>query len=178
MQGKQKLVCVLVALLALAGTASTADTSTEKHETLGFMVGNWTTSHTIPAGDGEPTVVRGEAVIEWVVGDRWLREEFRGDFPGRGEVFMTTMMNFSPDKKMFNFYLFDHFGGEAGTFYGDWNGDAGIVLTAKFLEEDGTTSYQKFTLKPVSANEIRINRAFSDDGEHYHFELEGVYTRK
>ena len=41
------------------------------------------------------------------------------------------------------------------------------MLTAKFAEEDGTTSYQKFTLTPVSADEIRINRAFSDDGIHY-----------
>ncbi len=88
------------------------------------------------------------------------------------------MMNYSPTKKMYNFYMFDHFGGEAGTFYGDWNASNEIALTAKFEEEDGTVSYQRFTLAPVSADEIQFNRAFSDDGDNYHFELKGVYTRK
>ena len=91
---------------------------------------------------------------------------------------MANMMNYSPGKKMYNFYMFDHFGGEAGAFYGDWTDEKEIVLTAKFEEEDGSTSYQRFTLARISADEIWISRAFSDDGKHYHFELKGVYTRK
>ena len=153
-------------------------TRDQQHEKLNFLVGAWNTSHTVPAGDGETTIVLGKAVIEWVVGKSWLRHEFEAEFPGRGRVFMTTMMNYSPTKKMYNFYMFDHFGGEAGQFYGDWGDSTEIVLTAMFEEEDGTTSYQKFTLTPVSTEEISINRAFSDDGDNYHFELKGVYTRK
>ena len=51
-------------------------------------------------------------------------------------------------------------------------------MTAKFEEDDGSESYQKFTLTRVSEDEIWISRAFSDDGSHYHFEVKGVYTRK
>ena len=170
---------IAAVLLALAGLPASADVTRDKqHEKLNFLVGTWSTSHTVPSGDGKTTIVLGEAVIEWVVGKSWLRHEFQAEFPGRGQVFMTNMMNYSPTKKMYNFYMFDHFGGEAGKFYGDWSSSNEIVLTAMFEEEDGTSSYQKFTLTPVSADEIRINRAFSDDGENYHFELKGVYTRK
>ena len=91
---------------------------------------------------------------------------------------MASMMNYSPDRNAYNFYMFDHFGGEAGTFYGDWVDKNTLVLTAKFEEEDGITSYQKFTLIKISKREIGISRAFSDDGEHYHFELKGTYRRK
>ena len=168
-----------VILLALGGLPAAADaTREEQHTKLSFLVGTWNTSHAVPSGDGEVTTVNGEAVIEWVVGKSWLRHEFQAEFPGRGRVFMTSMMNYSPTKKLYNFYMFDHFGGEAGVFYGDWGPGNEIVLTAKFVEEDGTTSYQKFTLTPVSADEIRFDRAFSDDGDNYHFELKGVYTRK
>ena len=72
---------------------------------------------------------------------------------------------------------FDSFGGEAGLFYGDWVDARTLVVTAQFTEDDGSTSYQKFTLIHRSDNEIRFNRAFSDDGSEYHFELDGVYTR-
>ncbi len=171
---------VAAVLLAFAGGLPAAADATrdEQHKKLNFLVGVWNTSHAVPSGDGEATIVLGEAVIEWVVGKSWLRHEFEAEFPGRGRVFMTNMMNYSPTKKMYNFYMFDHFGGEAGAFYGDWRVSNEIVLTAMFEEEDGTTSYQKFTLTPVSADEIRINRAFSADGDNYHFELKGVYTRK
>ncbi len=171
---------VAAVLLAFAGgVPAAADAARdEQHKKLDFLVGVWSTSHAVPAGDGEARIVLGEAVIEWVVGKSWLRHEFEAEFPGRGRVFMTNMMNYSLTKKMYNFYMFDHFGGEAGQFYGDWRVSNEIVLTAMFAEEDGTTSYQRFTLTPVSADEIRFNRAFSDDGDNYHFELEGVYTRK
>ncbi len=87
-------------------------------------------------------------------------------------------MNFSPSKEMYNFYMFDHFGGEAGAFYGDWTGEKQLVLTAKFEEDDGSESHQKLTLSRVSDDEIWVSRAFSDDGTNYHFEVKGVYTRK
>ena len=96
-----RYVRVAVVMLLLAEFPAVADTTREaQHEKLRFLVGAWKTSHTIPAGDGEPKVVRGEAVIEWDVGDSWLRHEFHADFPGMGEVFVMTMMNYSPSKKM------------------------------------------------------------------------------
>ena len=157
-----------------AGTESKSD----KNEMLSFLVGVWNTEHTLPVREGEPVIVRGEATIEWEVGGRWLQHEFHADFAERGDVFMTTMMNYSPSKKMYNFYMFDHFGGDAGVFYGDWISENAIEVTAKFEEEDGSQSYQKFTLTKVSNSEVWISRAFSRDGKHYHFELKGVYTRQ
>ena len=174
------IVQLALVLLALSPAPSTADDSTrdQQHERLAFLLGTWSTSHTISSGDGKTTVVQGNATIEWSVGSSWLRHEFQANFPGRGQVFMTGMMNYSPSKHMYNFYMFDHFGGEAGIFYGDWKDDQEIVLTAEFTERDGGTSHQKITLKPISAEEIWVSRAFSDDGEHYHFEAKGVYTRQ
>ena len=170
---------VLAIVLLVAGASQTAAaTREERYEKLDFLVGDWITSHTIPSTDGEATVVQGTATIEWVLGRSWLRHEFHAEFPGRGDVYIANMMNYSPSKKLYNFYLFDHFGGEAGVFYGDWTGEKEIVLTARFAEEDGGASYQKFTLTRVSEDEIWISRAFSDDGEHYHFEVKGVYTRE
>ncbi len=173
------IVCLALALMLLSEGSVAADAiRDQQHERLGFLVGAWNTSHSIPSGDGETRVVKGKAVIEWSVGSSWLLHEFEADFPGRGQVFMTTLMNYSPPKKMYNFYMFDHFGGEAGAFYGDWNSENELILTASFTEEDGSTSYQRMTLKPISTDEIWILRAFSDDGESYHFEAKGVYTRQ
>ena len=170
---------VLYILLVLLGSfQATADERAEFQKKLDFMVGTWETEHTIPSREGEPTTVKGDATIEWVLQGSWLRHEFHAEFPGRGEVAMASMMNYSPDRKAYNFYMFDHFGGEAGTFYGDWVDKKTLVLTARFEEEDGTSSYQKFTLIKISKREIGFSRAFSDDGEHYHFELKGVYRRK
>ena len=170
-------VGVVAFLLPIGLPIAAEETRDQQQEKLNFLVGTWDTAHSIPSRDGEPTVVRGEAVISWAVGDSWLRHEFEAEFPGRGRVSMTNLMNYSPTKKMYNFYMFDHFGGEAGAFYGNWNASNELVLTARFEEEDGSVSYQKFTLARVSADEIRFNRAFSNDGETYHFELRGVYTR-
>ncbi len=171
-------LCLSILLMLLGSFQATADERTEFQKKLDFLVGTWETEHTIPSGEGKPTVVKGEATIEWVLGGAWLRHEFRADFPGRGKVAMANMMNYSPDRKAYNFYMFDHFGGEAGTFYGHWADKNTLVLTAKFEEEDGTSSYQKFTLIKIAKSEIGFSRAFSDDGEHYHFELKGVYRRK
>ncbi len=185
MRNQEKLVPTLVLLAVAAAVVApvvlpaSADASRDdQHAKLDFLVGDWDTTHSLPSSGGGTTIVHGDAVIEWAVGHSWLRHEFQADFPGRGRVFMTNLMNYSPNKEMYNFYMFDHFGGEAGTFYGDWVDEKEIVLTASFEEEDGTVSYQKFTLTPVSADEIWFSRAFSDDGEKYHFELKGVYTRK
>ena len=152
--------------------------SANENEKLSFMVGIWETTHTAPSRQGEPTVIKGEANIEWVVGSAWLRHQFQGEFPGRGTVFTTHMINYSTPKKQYNFTMFDHFGGDAGVFYGDWMNERTLVVTASFKEEDGTTSYQKFTVTRVSKDEIHFDRAFSDDGNHYHFEVKGIYNRK
>lgn len=174
---RSRLMSVVVTAMLFAASVADAEIREGKHRKLDFLVGNWSTSHAVPSADGGSTTVLGDATIEWALGGSWLSFEFHAEFPGRGEVHTANMMNYSPSKEMYNFYLFDHFGGEAGVFYGDWSGDEEIVLTAKFEEGDGSASFQKFTLTPVSEDEIWISRAFSDDGDHYHFEVKGVYTR-
>ena len=169
-------IVVLIGFVT-ASAVAVSDSREEQHAKLSFLVGKWDTSHEIPAPNAEATVVRGEATIDWVMGEAWLRHEFHAEFPGRGPVFMTNLMNFSVAKNMYNLYLFDHFGGDAGVFYGDWVDGKSLVFTARF-DVDGETSYQKFTLTPVSDDELWFTRAFSDDGVHYHFEVKGVYKKK
>ena len=175
---RTKLGFTMIVVLVGATSTAVCQSRTEQHEKLGFLVGEWQTTHTAPSREGEPTVIKGEAAITWVLGGAWLRHDFQADFPGRGRVFTTHMINYSPSKKKYNFYMFDHFGGEAGVFYGDWVSEMVLVVTATFEEDDGSLGYQKFTVTRVSNNEIWFSRAFSDDGNHYHFEVKGVYTRK
>ena len=177
--GRRLVPSALLGVLALAAPAAAQDpVREEKHRQLEFLVGEWTTRHDVPSAGGESMTIEGEATIEWTVGGSWLRNEFRAEVPGRGEAFETHMINFSPTRGQYTLHLFDHFGGEAGNFYGDWIDDEEIVVKAEFTEDDGSTSHQKYTLTPVSDDEIRITRAFSDDGIAYHFEVKGVYTRK
>lgn len=171
-------IAALLTLLSLAGYPLSADTDRdEMHRRLDFLVGSWSTSHAMPSRDGQAQTVVGRAVIEWTLGGSWLRHEFEAEVPGRGRVFETHMVNFVSARDEYVLYLFDHFGGEAGSFYGSWADDDSIVLTAEFPEEDGSTGYQRYTLVPVSDDEIWISRAFSDDGVDYHFEVKGVYSR-
>ncbi len=163
-------------LLALHGSALAAE-PTEQNTRLSFMVGEWTTEHQAPSDDGETIPVLGNATIEWTLGGTWLRHDFDADFPGRGPVFMSLMMNFVPGKNVYNICMFDHFGGDVGVFYGDWRDEKTLEFKARFEETDGSTSHQKITLTNVSDTELWVTRGFSDDGEHYHFELKGVYTR-
>ena len=91
---------------------------------------------------------------------------------------MMLMMNWSPEKEAYNCCLFDKSGGEPGLFYGDWVDDDTLVLEAKFKDGGGGVDHQRFTFVKVSENRFTLSRAFSDDGEHYHFEITGTYTRK
>lgn len=176
---RSSLLRILTLLIGVCGPCAAEDTERERrHRKLDFMVGSWTTRASLDRGEEEKREMRGEAEIGWAVGDSWLRHELRADVPGRDEVHVSLMMNYTPPKEMYNMYMFDHFGGEAGVFYGDWNDDGAIELTAEFVEEDGSNNYQRLTLRPVSADEFRFSRAFSNDGEHYHFALEIVYTRR
>ena len=52
-------------MLALGVAGIAAETRDKQHEKL-RLVGSWNTEHTLPTGDGDPTVVRGEASFEWV----------------------------------------------------------------------------------------------------------------
>ncbi len=175
---KTTLRFTILAALAAATGLALCQSRAEQQDKLDFLVGEWRTVHTAPSREGEPTVIKGEATIAWVLGGAWLRHEFQADFPGRGKVFTTHMINYSTPKKKYNFTMFDHFGGEAGVFHGDWETEKALVVTAKFEEDDGSTSFQKFTVTRVSEDEIWFSRAFSDDGKRYHFEVKGVYTRK
>ena len=71
-----------------------------------------------------------------------------------------------------------HYGNRRQTNTRDNASTRAARRAGKYEEEDGTSSYQKFTLIKISKSEIGFSRAFSDDGEHYHFELKGVYRRK
>ncbi len=97
---------------------------------------------------------------------------------GRGELSMMLMLNYSPEKKMFNCCLFDRSGGEPGFFHGDWTDENTLVFKASFTEEDGAVTHQRFTFVKVNEDSFTLAAAFSDDGEQYHFEVTGTYTRK
>jgi hypothetical protein len=171
------LFTTALTLLAMTAPSFAQDTRQQRHDRLDFMVGEWTTSHEIPGPEGEPIVYDGAASIQWTVGDAWLRHELHFVVPERGDVYSTGMINFSPSVDKYNFYMFDQFGGEAGAFYGDFIDDTTIVFKAKFEEDDGSFTHQRITITSLSDDEIGLSVAFSDDGEHYHFEVKGVYTR-
>ena len=57
---------IALILFAVAGSPVAGQaTEDEMHEKLAFLVGAWETAHNLPTGEGETTMVRGEAVIEW-----------------------------------------------------------------------------------------------------------------
>ena len=148
-------------------------TRLENNKKLNFMVGHWTTVHKIK--DQEIT---GKANIRWSVGGNWLQHEFQGTKPGESEQFyMKHLMNFSVNDDKYCCAMFDSFGGKPGLFFGDWEDKNTLVVIAKFPGTDGSSGFQRLTIKKVSANEFHFNRAFSDDGEKYHFELLGVYRK-
>ena len=158
--------------------ADAPDRQHERNAELEFMVGEWTTVHEVPSRDGPSTTFTGEALIDRAVGGTFVRHVWSGVLEGRGELHMMLMMNYSPAKMMFNCCLFDRSGGEPGIFHGDWIDESTLVVKAKFVEENGSESHQRFTFIKVHEDIFRLSRAFSDDGEHYHFEVTGTYTRK
>lgn len=153
-------------------------TQQERNAQLEFMVGHWATENEVPGREGAATTFSGEARIRRVCGGTFLCHEWSGRMEGRGEMSAMLMMNYSPSKGMFNCTLFDKSGGEPGFFYGDWTDENTLVFKAKFVEEDGSESQQRFTIVKVNKDTFRFDRAFSDDGEHYHFEVPGTYTRR
>ena len=173
------ILLMLVGTLSLASAQDPAErTRQQRNERLQFMVGKWTTVHEVPRSNGASTSFMGEATIDRAVGGTYVRQEWRARMEGRGEFFMMLMMNWSPEKQMYNCCLFDKSGGEPGLFYGDWVDDNTLVLKAQFKEPDGGVDHQRFTFVKVSEKEFTLSRAFSDDGEKYHFEVTGTYTRK
>ncbi len=170
---------VLIGLL-VAGGAVAQDTKTQQdyNAELEFMVGEWTTEHSVPDRDGGATTFPGRASIERAVGGTFVAHEWSGAMEGRGEFAMLLMLNYSPAKQMFNCTMFDHSGGEPGILHCDWTDENTLVLEARFAEDDGSVSHQRLTFVKVDPNVFTLARAFSDDGEHYHFEVTGTYTRR
>ncbi len=171
-------VLVASAMLLVSAQDAPEEIRQERNERLQFMVGEWTTVHKVPGRDGGSTSFGGEASIDRAVGGTFVRHDWRGRMEGRGEFFMMLMMNWSPEKEMYNCCLFDKAGGEPGLFYGDWIDDDTLVVKAQFDGADGGADHQRFTFVKVSDNVFTLSRAFSDDGERYHFEVTGTYTRK
>jgi len=63
-----------------------ASTPGEEHELLGKLVGEYDVVSKLwmnGAGNGQPTVSKGEATIEWVLGGKHLREDFSGTMMGQ-----------------------------------------------------------------------------------------------
>ena len=172
------LVALFASVLLLTGIQDADQTRQERNERLQFMVGEWSTVHEVPGRDGGVTTFAGEASIDRAVGGTYVRHEWHASMEGRGDFFMMLMMNWSPEKEMYNCCLFDKAGGEPGLFYGDWTDDDTLLVKAQFKDDDGGADHQRFTFVSVSASEFTLSRAFSDDGEHYHFEVKGTYTRK
>ena len=175
----QAFVIVASALL-FVGTQDADEQSVQqkRNAELEFMVGEWTTVHELPGRNGKSTTFSGVASIRRTLNGTFVRIEWSGTIEGRGDFSWMLMLNYSPEKKMHNCCLFDPSGGEPGMFYGDWTDENTLVYKASFTEEDGSTTHQRFTFVKVDPDTFTLTRAFSDDGEHYHFEIPGTYTRK
>ena len=175
-----RVLVMIGAAMLLTGFQEVEEPSNqqERNAELEFMVGEWVTEHLVPGPDGTSTAVRGNASVRRAVGGTFVSHEWNANMEGRGEVAMMLMLNYSPAKGMFNCTLFDRAGGEPGIFHGDWTDDDTLVFKASFTEEDGAVSHQRFTFVKEDADAFTLARAFSDDGENYHFEVTGPYTRK
>lgn len=171
---------MIVGVLVFAVTQDTDELTKQKKRNaeLEFMVGEWNTEHEVPGRDGNNTTFSGEASVRRVVGDTFMCHEWSGTMKGRGKLSMMLMLNYSPAKKMHNCTLFDRSGGEPGIFHGDWTDENTLVYKATFTEEDGSKSHQRFSFIKEDKDTFKLKRAFSDDGENYHFEITGNYTRK
>ena len=163
-----------------AGAAGAEEGKTQEqyNAELDFMVGEWTTEHLVPGQDGDTTTVLGQASIQRAVGGTFVAHDWTATMEGRGEIAMLLMLNYSPAKAMFNCTMFDRFGGEPGLFHGDWTDENTLVFKASFTEEDGSVSHQRLTFVKLDVDSFTLARAFSDDGELYHFEVTGTYVRK
>lgn len=176
------MVACLSSLAVVPALAQEGEQGSEiqqaRNAELDFMLGEWTTVHEVPGRDGNSMIVEGEASIRRAVGGTFVHLEWKGTMEGRGDVFTLLMLNYSPAKGVFNCTLFDNFGGEPGIFHGDWVDESRLALRASFTEEDGSVSHQRFTFAKVDGDTFTLARAFSDDGETYHFEVTGTYTRR
>ena len=171
------LISIVLVSAALAWQPQTAERDIA-HQKLDFLVGEWTARIEVDfGGDTSPLTFPAEARFEWALGDTWLRYTFSGEIPDRGSVEILSMINYVPSKHKYNYYLFDHFGSEAGEFWGDWTDEDTFVVHATFEIDGEPTTYQRITWKKLPEGRLGFALGFSDDGKEFKEPIRGVYTR-
>ena len=106
-----------------------AATPGEMHKKLDVFVGSWKTKSSMwPEGPGKPpTVTEGSATYEWVLGGRFLKEEFKGTVMGK-PINGIGYNGYDNMRKKYTMFWIDNMGTVMSTGDGSFD-QSGRVLT-------------------------------------------------
>jgi hypothetical protein len=87
-----------------------------EEQRLNFLVGEWD-SISIKQDNGEKS--SGYSSIQWILGGKWLRWKFKGQFKS-GSVEVLTLINYNKKRNQYAFYSFNPFDDHPLPHFGRW----------------------------------------------------------
>jgi hypothetical protein len=125
-----------------------------EHERLAFLCGDWTVEGDLYFGP-MPTKAQGEAHFEWLLGDRYMAQNFQADMAGQPYEGM-GVLGFSNAQKKYQQGWIDNWGTSISSFVGEWDAASGELVLKGMVDT------------PMGATEVtdHVKRA-SDDAFTY-----------
>ena len=147
------------------------------HELLKPMAGKWKTTNRSWMGPGEPVVSEGTCENTWIMGNRYMRSSYKGEFEGKPFEGM-GLMGYDNQQKEFVSVWCDNLG--TGLMMSDGTADPdGKVFTMMSKMPDPVTGQLmdiKMVTKVIDANQHVMSMLSMKDGSE-HMDMEITYTR-
>jgi len=147
------------------------------HELLKPMAGKWKTTNRSWMGPGEPVVTEGTCENSWIMGNRYMRSAYKGEFDGKPFEGM-GLMGYDNQQKEFVSVWCDNLG--TGLMMSDGTADpSGKVFTMMSKMPDPVTGQLldiKMVTKVIDENQHTMSMLSMKDGKE-HLDMEISYTR-
>lgn len=153
-----------------------AGTPGEPHQKLARMAGDWDVAVTMYTMGPEPTTMEAEAHSEMILGGRFLRETFQGDFMGQPFTGW-NLTGYDNVTGRYQAVWVDNMSTGIYHYTGSMEGNT-LTTTAEFQDPmSGDQVTSKNVIEMVSDDEIRMT-AYEDRGSGWTKSMEITYTRK
>jgi hypothetical protein len=149
----------------------------DEHERLRPMIGEWSATTRFWMGEGEPMEGTGRARMEWVLGERFVRQNFTGNFMGM-EFEGIGYTGFDRNKKKYVGSWMDNFSTSMMYDEGEWDqGSESVVYHGNFTDALGREIRGRSVVKVLGPDRMTYTMYHTEPGAQEKKVGEITYTR-
>ena len=149
----------------------------EEHQRLAAMIGRWNATTRFWMGEADPVEGEGKAVMEWVLGERFVRQNFTGNFMGM-DFEGLGYTGFDRNKKKYVGSWMDNFSTSMLYDEGQWDqASETIVFRGTFVDPLGREIKGRSVVKVHGPDRMTYTMYHTEPGSEEKKVGEITYTR-